>query len=165
MNSDNCTVNNSQKKRHHRETHGMHGTETYTSWQSMKKRCYNKNDLNYSNYGGRGVSVCKEWKISFVNFLSDMGVRPKGTSIDRIDNDKGYSKGNCKWSNRLVQNYNRRIRSSNKTGIKGVWFNKIKGNYRASISYNNKRTNLGVYSVFLDACCARKSAENKIEQP
>jgi len=87
--------------------HGMYNTPTYRSWSSMIARCTNPMHHQWKDYGGRGIKVCEEWTI-FENFFSDMGERPKGKSIDRIDNDKGYNSKNCKWSTRTEQNRNKR---------------------------------------------------------
>jgi hypothetical protein len=73
----------------------------------MKYRCTNPNAINYHNYGGRGITVCERWN-EFKNFLADMGERPEGTSIDRIDNDLGYFKENCRWATRHEQRINQR---------------------------------------------------------
>ncbi len=80
----------------------------YRTWVSMRSRCNNPKQTGYHNYGGRGISVCKEWESSFLKFLEDVGDRPKGTSLDRIDNDGNYCKENCKWSTRSEQALNRR---------------------------------------------------------
>ena len=88
--------------------HGMEGTRTYKSWAMMKCRCLNKNYTQYKDYGGRGITICKEWLI-FENFYRDMGKRPEGMSIDRIDNNGNYCKSNCKWSTPKEQNNNRNI--------------------------------------------------------
>lgn len=89
--------------------HGMCYSKEYSIWNNMKNRCYNKKVPNYSNYGGRGIRVSKSWYNSFVQFYKDMGKVPKGdTSIERINNDIGYCKSNCKWATRTEQNNNRR---------------------------------------------------------
>lgn len=84
----------------------------YSSWRAMKERCCNKRNRAYKNYGERGIKVCDRWldrADGFNNFLNDMGKRPEGYSLDRIDNDGDYCPENCKWSDRQQQNINRRI--------------------------------------------------------
>ena len=83
-------------------------TRTYNSWVSMKDRCYYTKHKDYALYGGRGITVCPRWRRSFLNFLEDMGERPPNKTLDRIDNDKGYCKSNCRWSTPQVQVMNRR---------------------------------------------------------
>lgn len=78
-------------------------------WYAMKHRCYNKNNKKYIHYGGRGIKVCKRWLESYENFLSDMGRKPTSKhTLDRINNEKGYSKSNCRWATYTEQNNNRR---------------------------------------------------------
>lgn len=101
--------------------HGMIDTPEYSVWKHMLRRCLNKNDESYCNYGGRGITVCGHWLHSFPNFFADMGTRPSPKlMLERIDNDKGYWCGhcgecvtnnrdaNCKWANRAAQNRNHR---------------------------------------------------------
>jgi hypothetical protein len=82
-------------------------TPTFKSWHSMLQRCDNPNRKGYKHWGGRGITVCERWR-KFENFLADMGERPPGLSIDRIDNDRGYFPGNCRWATRSQQNSNQR---------------------------------------------------------
>lgn len=87
--------------------HRLCDTRTYKSWQSMRTRCLNKRSDQYPDYGARGITVCSRWE-SFEAFLEDMGERPDGHSIDRIDNDKGYEKSNCRWATMRDQENNKR---------------------------------------------------------
>ena len=88
--------------------HGYFGTPTYRSWIGCKERCYNSNERSYPHYGGRGIKVCDRWLNSFENFLEDMGERPNGTTLDRIDTNADYTPNNCKWSTHEEQQKTRR---------------------------------------------------------
>ena len=88
-------------------THGMRYSKEYSSWQSMKNRCLTKTSKDYPNYGGKGITIYPEWIDSFESFLSHIGKKEFGQSIDRIDNSKGYFPNNVRWANRSTQQRNK----------------------------------------------------------
>jgi hypothetical protein len=84
-------------------------SSTYQSWKAMKARCSNPNNVKFDLYGGRGIKVCERWINSFENFFEDMGEKPKGMTLGRIDNDGDYEPSNCRWETYNQQNRNRRF--------------------------------------------------------
>lgn len=109
-NTNSCGCYKKELSRNRLIKHGDARSVECRAWESMKRRCYNKNYYLYHRYGGRGITVCDEWRNDYSQFLKDMGRKPKGTirySLDRIDNNKGYSPDNCKWSTDSEQNKNR----------------------------------------------------------
>lgn len=90
-----------------RYSHGMAGTKIYNIWADMVGRCTRPTHMRYADYGGRGITVCERW-LDFANFYADMGDRPPGRSLDRRDNDQGYSPENCRWATLSDQARNKR---------------------------------------------------------
>ena len=143
------------------EQHGMTATPEYYSWRSMKERCGNTKLKGYKNYGGRGIRVCERWINSFTNFYQDMGVRLKGTSLDRIDNNGNYEPGNCRWASIEQQLNNQRKRITNKSGYTGVsWYSPSK-KWRASITIKGKTFNLGHFNTKDEAKAVYERARSK----
>lgn len=87
-------------------THGMSKSPTHTCWKNMRRRCETKSSSRYKNYGARGIKVCDRWKI-FENFLNDMGEKPSGLTLERIDVDKDYQPDNCRWASPTDQHFNK----------------------------------------------------------
>jgi len=115
-------------------THGKSKTITYSIWKGIRKRCLNQNEPNYHNYGGRGIKVCDSW-AKYENFYADMGERPSDQhSIDRIDNNKGYSPNNCRWATQKTQMNN--TRSNVLITHNGLTLTVQEWSERSLVSYN-----------------------------
>lgn len=117
--------------------HGMSGTRVYKIWKDMRKRCHNPNTNHAKYYVGRGISVCEEWD-DFEAFFADMGHPPPGTSLDRIDNNKGYSKENCRWATAIEQanntSVNRLVSAFGKTQTLAEWARQTGIHYSALLA-------------------------------
>ncbi len=104
--------------------HNLCNTSTYNTWEGMIQRCTNHNATRYISYGEKGITVCDKW-LSFEGFYEDMGLRPIGTTLDRVDNNSGYYKENCRWATKQQQDNNRssniNITYQNKTQTLMQW--------------------------------------------
>lgn len=138
----------------------------YKAFHAMHARCNNPNHKYYDYYGGRGIKVCERWSglNGFPNFLKDMGDKPEGYTIDRINNSAGYSPENCRWASKKQQILNTRLPTTNKSGYKGV-FQYGNGKWVASIYIKGKKKHLGYYTEQKDAVEARKKAELQLSNP
>lgn len=126
------------------EHHGQTGTPLYRAWSALVCRCVSERNENFENYGGRGITVCEEWRNSFKSFADwsmENGFK-EGLSIDRIDNNKGYSPDNCRWVTMKVQGNNRRsnrlITYKGKTQTMAQWADELGMNYRTLKSRINQ---------------------------
>lgn len=109
-NTKSCGCYNYEKSKLNFKKHGQSDTRLYKIWKDMNKRCYNYNSINYSNYGGRGIIICEDWKSNYVNFMNwsnDNGYSDD-LSIDRINVNGNYEPNNCRWVDRFTQNTNTR---------------------------------------------------------
>ena len=161
-NTHSCGCIRAEKAAERAYKHGYNAEPIYKSYLTMKQRCSNPKDQSYENYGGRGIRVCDRWLEDegqgFINFLEDMGERPSDKhSLDRIDNDKGYSPVNCRWAERGTQGYNQRKSNSNTSGKTGVYLIKKTQTWKAMIGFKGKEITLG-YSKDLDVAIALRLA-------
>ena len=149
--------------------HGLRTTRLYGIWAEIKNRTLNPKNKYYINYGGRGITICDEWKNDFMSFynwaLSNGYEENKGLSIDRIDNNKNYCPDNCRWATRTIQSRNQRIYKNNTSGFKGVSYTKKTGRYIAQIVVNKNNIYLGSYLNVIEGAVAYNNyiIENNLE--
>ena len=133
-------------------THGLSNkSKTYRTWKEMRQRCNNPNSDKYQWYGGRGITICQRW-ASFENFHADMGDRPDGMTIDRIDNDKGYSPENCRWLPQLEQT---RRQEKNKLSLELA--ERLKADRAAGMTYQAIGEKYGVSKTTAHRCCVGRT--------
>jgi hypothetical protein len=158
-----CGCSTSKLKGDAQRTHNLKDHRLYKVWSQIKQRCLNKKNVGYENYGGRGIGICNKWEKDFKTFY-DWCIENhymKGLTIDRIDNDKGYSPDNCRVTTYQVQNCNKRYRSKNTY----IGVNKQGNIYVASLSINDKKVHIGCFKTEKEAALARDNyiLQNKLD--
>lgn len=141
---------------HRHFTHRMTNTSEYDTYKAAKDRCTNPKHRQWADYGGRGI---KFLFTSFSQFFAEIGERPKGTMLDRDNNEGHYEPGNVRWVVPVVSIRNQRVRKDNKSGTKGVFF--YKGKWDVSIKVGDKKLHVGRYARKADAVKARQEAEKE----
>ena len=139
------------------KTHGLESNKLYGTWRQMVQRCTNSKHKNYKNYGGRGITVCEEWLDikNFIAWAESTHPNIEGLSLDRIDNDKGYSPENCTWSDKTTQAINQRMKSNNTSGQNGIRFYLPTNKWVARITVNKVLKHIGYYETIEEAVQAR----------
>ena len=138
--------------------HGMRYHKFYHTWDSMMQRCNNSKSTNYKNYGGRGIKISEEFKDCkvFIEYLELLPNYSENKTIDRIDNEGNYERGNIKWATVVEQNLNKRIKSDNTSGYTGVSKAVNSPRWRAYIYLNSKtQISIGIYDTIKEAIEAR----------
>ena len=147
--------------------HNLSYTRIYNIWSDIKNRTLNPKNRAYQYYGGRGITICDDWKNDFMSFYNwAMSNDYSGElSIDRIDNNGNYEPNNCRWTTRTIQQRNQRIQKNNTSGFKGVWYRKDKAKYQSYITINKKRVYLGSYLTAVEGAIAYNNyiIENNLE--
>ena len=164
-----CGCYNKRRVSETHKTHGLGSTRLYPIWASIKKRTLNLKTVDYINYGGRGITICDEWKNDFMSFYNwailNGYEENKGLSIDRIDNDGNYCPENCRWTTRTIQSRNQRLYKNNSSGYKGVSFYKNYKMFVVQIVVNKKRIHLGYFHSAVEGAIAYNNyiIENNLE--
>lgn len=136
------------------KNHGFSKHRLYKIWIGLRKRCNNPKYQRYYDYGAKGILVCEEWNSNFMSFYNwslNNGYKDN-LSIDRINNNLGYSPDNCRWATQEIQSRNtRRIRENNSSGYRGVSFKKAINKFQCRINVDKKQIYLGVYITAIEA--------------
>jgi len=154
-----CGCYNKEQLKKSVTSHGLSNTRIYNIYKKIIIRCNKENSKYYKNYGQRGIKVCKEWLCdkglqNFYNWSINNGYNDN-LSIDRINNDDGYSPENCRWATRVVQNCNQRKRKDNSSWYTGIGYVEKINKYSSRISVNGKRIVIGYLKTKKEALEAR----------
>lgn len=142
-------------------SHGMSRNPTYITWINMKARCLDSNREEYFNYGGRGITYDPRWE-SFENFLEDMGERPEGMTLDRVDVNGPYTKDNCRWTDKYVQSHNRRKQNKSTSQYLGVSFCRMTGKWVSKLRYEGRNIIFERFDKEVEAALAYDEASFKV---
>ena len=166
-NTKSCGCYQKRRTSETQKTHGLNSTRLYKIWKEIKRRTLNPKHKQYKDYGGRGITICDEWKndfMPFYNWALSNGYSDE-LSIDRIDNDGNYCPENCRWTTRTMQSRNQRIQKNNKSGFKGVCYHKGSNKYITQINVNKINIYLGSFKTPVEGAIAYNNyiIENNLE--
>ena len=161
-----CIHREMMRERHSK--HNMTDSRLYCVWKGMKARCYIETHIHYNIYGAKGITVCDEWKNDFQAFYDwamqngyDENAERNECTLERKDVNGNYCPDNCCWANATTQCINQNLRKDNKTGIKGVNWDKYRNKWQAQLQINKKKVLNEHFEFFDDAVKARRDAEIK----